>query len=66
MHVSRIIILYTLKLYTAVCQLQLNKAEKNNALQEEKGKRKPHQNQKIKLKIILFRRLAAVESLVAG
>ena len=65
MHVSQIIILYTLKLYTTVCQLQLNKAEKN-ALQEKKGKRKPHQSQRIKLKIILYRRLAAVESLVAG
>ena len=36
MHVSQIIILYTLKLYTTVCQLQLNKAEKKCSPREKR------------------------------
>lgn len=36
MHVSRIIILYTLKLYTTVCQLQLSKPEKTCSPREKR------------------------------
>ena len=40
MRVSPIIILYTLKLHTAVCQLQLTKAEKKKMLSKRKKEKK--------------------------